>query len=389
MTRAVAMWLVLILPAWARAAEPDPLAGWARAKVSVVSDGPHHSMHAYFNTTPESPDGRFVLFYTSTTIDGHEGDIRIRERASGKETVLARSIAVEDAHRVACQQWVSNGRRVVYHHVLKSGEWVVSCVDIESGKDRIVARGRQLGMGQPRHDIVPLYGPHWNPGSHRNLELLNVATGEIRPTGLTAEGVVKTYPDWVRKQFGEAPISVFFPILSPDLERVFFKVATPAGGDFRSTQASHRHGLVCFDLKESRFLSLTEKWGHPAWFPNSLDILEVHGQVIDSGTGKVQRIADFPRFPGTHPSVSPDGKLYTSDTQAVGEPFKGPPGSWAVVVGDLRTGRYETLHRFDHSQGAKSWRISHPHPSFSPDGKRLYFNVSDGPWTRLHVAERE
>ena len=31
--------------------------------------------------------------------------------------------------------------------------------------------------------------------------------------------------------------------------------------------------------------------------------------------------------------------------------------------------------------------VSHPHPAFSPDGKRLYFNVSDGKWTRLHVAE--
>ena len=39
------------------------------------------------------------------------------------------------------------------------------------------------------------------------------------------------------------------------------------------------------------------------------------------------------------------------------------------------------------SASANSWRRSHPHPAFSPDGKRLYFNVSSGPWTQLHVAE--
>jgi Tol biopolymer transport system component len=42
---------------------------------------------------------------------------------------------------------------------------------------------------------------------------------------------------------------------------------------------------------------------------------------------------------------------------------------------------------FDNTKGAKSWRRSHPHPSFSADGKRIYYNVSDGSWTRLMVAE--
>ena len=58
-----------------------------------------------------------------------------------------------------------------------------------------------------------------------------------------------------------------------------------------------------------------------------------------------------------------------------------------VVVGDLNGERYKILHRFDNSNGAKSWRVSHPHPYFSADGKRLYFNVSAGKWTELYVAE--
>ena len=38
---------------------------------------------------------------------------------------------------------------------------------------------------------VPLYGPHWNPGAHRGLELLNVQTGKIEQTALRADAVVK------------------------------------------------------------------------------------------------------------------------------------------------------------------------------------------------------
>ena len=45
------------------------------------------------------------------------------------------------------------------------------------------------------------------------------------------------------------------------------------------------------------------------------------------------------------------------------------------------------LHRFDNTRGSTSWRRSHPHPVFSSDGKRLYFNVSTDRWTRLFVAE--
>src|SRR5207253_11119051 len=105
-----------------KSAASDPLAAWkSRVKVSAVSGKNHHSIHSYVNTSPESPDGRWVLFYASTTANGYEGEIRIRERATGKETVLAREVAVEDAHRAACQQWASGGRVVVFHHVLKSG----------------------------------------------------------------------------------------------------------------------------------------------------------------------------------------------------------------------------------------------------------------------------
>ncbi len=370
------------------AGEPDALTPWkTAAKVSAVSGTGHHSIHAYFNTSPESPDGRWVLFYASMSANGQEGEIRIRERSTGKETVLARNVVCEDAHRAACQQWVSGGRRVVYHNLLKSGDWAVMCVDVKTGGERLLAKGRQLGFGQPAHDLVPLYGPHWNPGAHRGLELLNVETGKIDETALTTDLVKKAYPDWTQQQFGVKPTSIFFPILSPDLSRVMFKLATPAGGDFRSKTASIRLGLLCYDLKKAALLFPPQPWGHPAWHPNSRDILNVGGRLIDSDTGAVRTIPLYRGFRGEHPSCSPDGNLFTADALADGDPFAGAKGFWAVLAGDLRTGQTAILHQFDNSKGARSWRVSHPHPVFSADGRRIYFNVSDGEWTRLHVAE--
>ena len=86
-----------------------------------------------------------------------------------------------------------------------------------------------------------------------------------------------------------------------------------------------------------------------------------------------------------HPSVAPDGRLFVTDglVDSVG----GPRGYWGVAVGDTRGGRFEVLHRFDNSKGATTWRKNHPHPIFSPDGRRIYFNVNSTDWTQLYVAE--
>jgi hypothetical protein len=360
----------------------DPLAAWRQGVfVRPVSDAQiRHSIHAYFNTTPESPDGRFVLFYCSATPNGELGELRIVERATGNQRVIASNITTEDAHRAACQQWASQGKRIVFHD-LRGGHWLVAAIDTESGKERILARDRQVAWGQPQADVVPVYGCHWNPGEHRDLELVDLRNGSVTKV-LSAGAVREMYPDWIAKRFGERPVSIFFPVLSPDLKRIFFKMASPGGGDYRSSKASQREGLIVYDLAQSRFLMMRETWGHPAWHPDSHQILEVGNLLIDTATAQAKRIANMPGFKGSHPSVSPDGKLFVTDCTEGGS-----EKSYAIVVGRIDGGDHVVIHRFDGSQGAKSWRRSHPHPVFSPDGRRIYFNVSDSPWTRLHVAE--
>lgn len=370
--------LSLGLPAMAAS---DPMAAWNHAvTVGPVAPGAQrHSIHSYFNTSPESPDGRFLVFYTSTTREGYVGDVRIRERASGKETVLARDVTVEDAHRAACQQWASRGEYVVFHD-LRGGRWVIVAVDVVSGRERILAEDRMLSWGQPQSDIVPLYGPHWAPGKHRDIELLNVKTGKVH-TVVSAEETLRQYPTPISSRFGDRPISLFFPILSPDLNRVIFKLATPRGGDFRSKMASDREMLIGFDLASSRFLFVRNQWGHPAWHPDSRHLINVPNVIIDTTTGNVQTIPRVPNFPGSHPSIGPKGILFTSDTKVDGE------GRWGVAIAPLKGGENQILYTFNNTHGATSWRVSHPHPSFSPDGKRLYFNVSAGQWTELYCAE--
>lgn len=371
------------LLAWLLAA--SAFAPWTSGvKVAPVAPGAQrHSIHAYFTTSPESPDGKWLLFFTSTTADGHSGEVRIRERLTGVEKVLAAKVTTEDAHRTACQQWVSGGRRVVFHD-LREGHWVVVSVDVASGKQRVIARDRMVGWGTPDGDVVPVYGPHWDAAALRDLELVNVADGSVRKA-LTAAAVRKQYGEQVSARFGDRSISIFFPILSPDAKRVVFKLATPSGGDFRSKAASDRETLIGYDLAAERFLFFRSKWGHPAWHPDSRRMINVMNVLVSAETGEESAIPGLPAFPGSHPSISPDGKLFASDTTL--EKFGGTKQEWGVVVGDLEGKLYKILHRFRNDEGAKSWRVSHPHPVFSPDSRRIYFNVSAGQWTELHVAE--
>ena len=370
-------------------AAPDgvPYANWTSGvkKHDVVSLENRHVIHSYYSLDTESPDGRFVLYYTSGTKDGEDGDLRILERSTGKETIIARDIHTEDAHRAACQQWANGGKTVVYHDCRK-GKWVVVAIDLATLKEKVLAEDRQLGFGSSQSIYAPIYGCHWNPGAHRDLEFVNVETGEIH-TVLKADSISEKYGEWTHKRFGDALLSVAFPWISPDGKRVFCKVNNPGWGDsYRGMHVSDRDGKVIYDLEKMEFIGLSMEWGHPSWDPDSKGILEKGNFVRDVETGKTVM---FGRSPSDHPTMAPDGKVFASD----GKESK-KETDWVVVVGNAKAVKASTdpaeftiIDKFDNAKGATSWRHNHPHPVFSADGRRLYYNVNDGPWTRLVVAE--
>ena len=375
----------------------DTLVGrWAAAVVRPVSDiEDRHTIHAYFNVSPESPDGRYVVFFASRERSGEHGDIVILNRESGEERVVAADIATEDAHRAACQQWALGSRFVVYHKPVGT-RWRVMVWERETGRTRVLAEGWQLGFGTPCANPsvpwVPVYGCHWNPGDHRDFTLVNVETGEIRTVCSLETAVASAPADWLRSTFGPTgPESVFFPVLSHDGSRAFFKLARGRGGnDWRSPRASIREGKVVMDVATGRPLRFFRTWGHPSWHPDGTAILEKGNFVQNIATGQIVTLASIPT---DHPSFSPNGRLFTSDGKEDKETFE-QTGIRVVSVAPatdsrLRTSDFPTARvwRGVDTLGAASWRRPHLHPVFSPDSNRLYFNVSDGPWTRLHVAE--
>ena len=259
------------------------------------------------------------------------------------------------------------------------GRWQVCLVDPVTKEKRVVAKDRQLAFAQGHGDLLPMYGCHWNPGEYRDLYLYDVKTGETTVPVRIADVEVK-YGDWLKEQFARKPTSIAFPTLSPDLHRVFFKISAGSGCDnYVSKGASVRQGTVFFDLRKQEISWQRNKWGHPAWHPDSQHIIEIGNIVRDADGGPYVRIPNVPVLNGMHPSVSPDGKLWVTDGSA--DKVDGSEGQWALLIADFAGSRYEVLDRFKTSPGAASWRVNHPHPIFSPDGKRIYFNKSNGTHT--------
>jgi hypothetical protein len=318
-------------------------------------------------------------------VDAHTGAVCIRHRLTGEERVLAPHVESEDAHRQACQQWADGGRRVVYHSC-HEGPWRVYAADPATGATTILAEHCLLGWGQPHSALIPLYGLHWDATSLHDLELLDLHTGRRR-TAVTAAALQAAYPEWVARTYGDRPLALFFPILDPGLRRVLFKVASPAGGHFRSPQGSLRHGFFIYDLAQQRFTVQRHDWGHPAWHPTAPRLINVPNVVIDADTAAETLLPLVPRFPGSHPAWHPSGALYVSDTKAA--PFTGQDGHWGLAIVRADGLAWRLLDTFDYRGGAASWRPAHPHPSFSADGARLYSNRVAGPWAQLTVTTLE
>jgi hypothetical protein len=355
---------------------------WANATKKPVA--PHenrHVIHSYFHTIPESPDGKYVVYYTSDDPKGERGDLRIQERSTGKETIIADGLVCEDAHRVACQQWVNHGKTVVYHN-LSEGTWKVMAYDMKSRKTKALAENRQLGFGVFESEWVPIYGCHWNPGPHRDFEMVNVETGEIK-TVLTMDEVLEQNREILVKRFENRPLSIFFPVLSPDGKRAFYKIAAGNGGNTHIGKVSDRECKGVYDLENKRQLAFFPTWGHPSWGYDSKEILEKGNYAVNMETGKRR---NFSMKTSDHPSFAPNGRVFVSDGKVTKADYE-ITGNMVVDVGSTEEAKDVRIDLFYSKAGAKSWRVNHAHPVFSFDSNRIYYNVNDGPWTRLMVAE--
>ncbi|MFG0247451.1 MAG: hypothetical protein ACF8OB_01085 [Phycisphaeraceae bacterium JB051] len=356
---------------------------WADCQISHVWPNQQvHSLHAYFNCCPESPDGQWIVLFVSDQADAHVGNLWLINRHNQQTILIQEQVHVEDAHRQAMQQWVSDGKYLVYMSE-QNGRWQIKRFEMQTRKLTVIHDGAQLFVGSPEMDVVPLYGMPWQPDGHRDLVLLDVQTGETK-TVLKLDQVFSDFTAEIQTIFPDVtPDAIAYPVISPDGSRVMFKLSAVGDGQYRSPHASQREGLFVYQLDGAKPLGFYRSWGHPAWMADSRHILRMK-MIIDTDTMQVRQIPWYPARSNSHASPSPDGKLLVMDVAR--DAFTQQEFHWAIVVGDVEHA-WRHLHTDPSPRhGTASWRPVHPHPVFSADGQRIYFNVHFGEWTRLCIA---
>ena len=147
-----------------------------------------------------------------------------------------------------------------------------------------------------------------------------------------------------------------------------------------SDETTCRLHLIRDDGTDERELAITLGTGHQVWMGKTKRVLSTqlphHWAIVSIAEGDPapKEIASGTNF--WHCGVSDDAQWAISDTNW--------PDTGLQLV-NVRTGKFRTLCHPKSTSGHPQW--SHPHPAFSPDGKKVVFNSDRTGIPHVFVAQ--
>lgn len=341
-----------------------------------LSDPDHASIHAYYDCCPENPAGnRLACFRFDGPVPGR-GRVEIRDR-DGLLLEHAGQGAWGIGHVGAFPTWADDDAVL----------WVDGPDDGDADPRTYL---RELSRGHQR--ALPGRIRQFHPGSGRGL-LQECVHDAANPLGLTRSiAVIDRAGDILgRLHLDDCHASLRDPAAAPPREQLSLMNAkwSPDGSRFMavySTEPFRRRSCVkpaahykvlvvaAADGGDVRFLGHCGH--HPSWTPDGSGIIAYQrrdgGQDLvrfDLASGEATTL--LPGVPGVHPTLAPDGRSVVTDV------FDREHGRARILRCSLPGGGMEVLADFAHVDFAHS-DGHHPHPVFSRDGQRIYFNAQDG-----------
>lgn len=346
-----------------------------------------NAIHTYFDVIPESPDGHHVTWFAFDGPALRQGCVMIGDREGGGAVSVRHCDG--SPHGGAHQGWLDNdhiffaagGRLFIAD---RRGRVVL---DVAGAIDT-VHQGSRRGLFST-HNLPAVDAEATRPQACWSMDLDRGSVTELLDF-TTALTLLREAHD----------------LSGVPLESLKFKHTkwAPDGRDwfvvFTNEVYCHTHPevpkikvlvAVAHDGRNARIIG---SFGHhPNWLPDGTGIYAF------AASGE-HRLRHWPREGGApetlamlpcegHPCVSPDQRRISTD--AMGWPRADRAG---IVLHDRATGANETLVEMPFPQ--VDWqtrhpphRVCHPHPVWSTDGRRLYFNMIEGERPRLCVMAFE
>ncbi|MGC4233436.1 MAG: hypothetical protein QM594_10700 [Niabella sp.] len=332
------------------------------------------TIFSFYNTSPESPDGKTIAYIRCIEEPSGDGDeilapaeLWVCDRNLQKHRKVT-GIKGTAAHNGVEAQWVDNDRIAIFD------SFRVRLIDVHIGKDLLKNEIKANGLGHHPFQNKILYNIYKNDGrgepgiyeldcnTQQSRLILSVADcGKAKLPDYLHEGDVKPVSNWraLHSQY------------SPDGKKIAFRL------DIGSSERSQLLGICNID---GSGLSVMPKSLHFFWYDN----ISIVGHLQNGKDGKRHEVPEkrfsltrwdlngnvlqemmAPR--GNHLAMSPDKKQFVSETFYNTNP----------VVIKLYTigapGFPVTIDSFD-PLGVTWVRRFHANPAFSRDGKRVYFS---------------
>lgn len=343
--------------------------------VNVVSPSDKSCIHSYHDVSPESPNSNLVAFFcwdANSEIEGWlNGGVWLYDNESG----TIRRVPAEirgSSHEGALEFWLSDSLLAFRSGISGYGRTTILDVRNDSSQDIPTA----LRSYSSANDIAIASSTEFSKQTRLKepLSIVRVPgpTADSEPTIVKEEIDVTNLQNSARGNVSD--LSIKHPKWNRDGSKLLAVIYHSSDADDSSTQA-----VVIMDESGGVIREYSGIGHHPVWLNDSQSFAIFHGNrgsstldIYDVNSGR--RMERIGPIVGTHLAAHPNGNIFAWDR--LNHPRSIRTEFSTIQLLERDTGKISNVAIVRFLGGNVPGKV-HPHPVFSIDGERLYFNGID------------